>query len=426
MSGLLDWRASRHRKPLLLQGARQVGKTWLLREFGRRHYRACAYVNFESNPSIAGLFSGDIDLPRIISGLGVASGVDIVPEDTLVILDEIQECPRAVTALKYFAEDAPQYHIAGAGSLLGVALGSGLSFPVGKVDSFTVHPLSFAEFCAALGEDALLRVLAERDWDLANTFHERYVSLLRDYLCIGGMPEVVARFAANRSYPDARAAQNGILDAYLRDFAKHAPIEQVPRIAAVWESVPSQLGKQSGRFVYGQIASGARGRQYEAALGWLVGAGLVHRVKRITAPRLPLSGYGDVAAFKLYAVDVGLLTAMTKLSAAVVLEGNRLFTEFKGALAEQYVCQELVAAHGEVPHYWTNGSGGAEVDFVVAAADSVIPVEVKAERNLKAKSLRVYREKYSPSLAVRTSLAPFADSGSLIDLPLYAVSTLGR
>ena len=424
MADLAAWRLSPYRKPLVLQGARQVGKTWCLREFGRQHYDSITYVNFEAEPSLAGLFEGDIDIDRIVAGLGAATGVPVQEGSTLIILDEIQEAPRALTALKYFAENAPQLHVAAAGSLLGVALHKGVSFPVGKVDFLTVRPLTFAEFAAATGQGGLLPPLTQGDWAVVNPLHPRYTAVLRDYLCIGGMPEVVDRFAQTHDYAAARLVQQAILEAYARDFSKHAPAAEVPRITAVWQSLPAQLAKANGRFVYGEIAPGARGRQYEAAIMWLQQAGLVHSVQRLTAPRLPLAAYEDKAAFKLYAVDTGLLVALADLDVSAVIEGNRLFTEFKGALAEQYVAQELVAATQRVLYYWTSGSGGAEVDFVCQFANEIIPIEVKAERNLRAKSLQVYRDKYNPPLAVRTSLAPQAWHSGLLDLPLYAIAEL--
>ena len=423
MTDLEAWRQSPFRKPLVLEGARQVGKTWCLKELGRG-YESMAYVNFESDPSLASLFDGDIDIRRIRAGLSAATGVAIEADRTLIVLDEIQEAPRALTSLKYFAEQAPELHVATAGSLLGVALHAGTSFPVGKVDFLTVRPLTFVEFARAIGQPGLADVLLQGDWRVVNPLHARYVDILRDYLCVGGMPEAVSRFISVHDYGAARAVQESVLLAYERDVSKHAPAAEASRITAVWRSLPAQLAKASGRFVYGEIAPGARARQYETAILWLQQAGLVHVVKRLTAPRLPVTAYEDQSAFKLYAVDTGLMTALSGLDVSAVLEPNRLFTEFKGALTEQYAAQELVAATGRVPHYWSSGPGGAEVDFVTQIGNDIIPIEVKAERNLRAKSLQVYRERYDPHVALRASLTPYAANGSLIDLALYGLGQI--
>jgi len=424
LGNLEAWSSSAHRKPLVLEGARQVGKTWCLQQLGQRLYANTLYVNFEETPSLASLFEGDIDIDRILAGLGAVAGVPVEAGKTLIILDEIQEVPRAITSLKYFAERAPQHHVAAAGSLLGVTLHAGVSFPVGKVDFLTVRPLTFSEFARAIGQGGLVDALESGDWVLINNLHDRLVAVLRDFICVGGMPEAVARFASSRDFGDVRRIQQAVLNAYGRDFSKHAPPEEVPRIQAVWQSLPSQLARANGRFVYGGIAKGARGRQYEAAILWLIQAGLVHRVSQLTAPRLPVAAYEDESAFKLYAVDTGLLVALSGLDVSAVIEGDRLFTEFKGTLTEQYVCQELVALTDQVPHYWTSGSGGAEVDFIAQFINDVVPIEVKAERNLRAKSLQVFRAKYDPRVAVRLSLLPRAVHDGLIDLPLYATGCL--
>jgi len=423
MADLHAWRASPVRKPLVLEGARQVGKTWCLQEFGRG-YDSMAYVNFEADPSLANLFEGDLSITRILAGLSAATGVTIEAGKTLVVLDEIQEVPRALTSLKYFAEQASDQHVAAAGSLLGVTLHAGASFPVGKVDFLTVRPLSSVEFAQAVGQSGLVAELERGDWDVVNALHGRLVDVLRDYLCVGGMPEAVSRFVQTRDYGVARGVQESILTAYERDFSKHAPTADVPRIAAVWHSLPSHLARSNGRFVYGTVEPGARGRQYEAALLWLQQAGLVHPVRLLKAPRLPLAAYEDSRAFKLYAVDTGLMTALSGLDVRAILEPNRLFTEFKGALTEQYAAQEIVAATGRLPHYWTSGPGGAEVDFVVQNGNEIVPIEVKAERNLRSKSLAAYKQKYNPPVAVRASLSPYAARGSLIDLPLYGLGQL--
>jgi len=423
MANLAAWRIAHDRKPLLLEGPRQAGKTWLLQRFGQT-YDAIAYVDFEETPSLGSIFDGDIDIPKIVSQLQVATGVVIKPERTLIVLDEIQACPRALTALKYFNQQANQYHVACAGSLLGVALHKDTSFPVGKVNFLNVGPLSFTEFLAALEQEPLADALLQQDWALLAPFHERLVDWLRDYLFVGGMPEAVASFAGQRDYLRVRDIQQDILLAYDRDFSKHADADQVPRIRAVWQSIPRQLAKEQRRFAYGQVAPSARARTHDGAIEWLTQAGVAMRVSRVSAPRLPLPGYADESAFKLYLADVGLLGALAGLSPAAVIEGSRVFTEFRGSLTEQYAAMQLHAALGRAPWYWTNGGGTAEVDFLIPRDQDVVPIEVKANRNLKAKSLRVYCDKFAPALAVRSSLAPYARHGETVDLPLYALGTL--
>ena len=424
MARLEAWRLSARRKPLLLEGPRQTGKTWLLREFGRQEYQATAYLDFEKTPTLQTIFDGDFDPVRIVRQLEIATGTQITPGQTLIVLDEIQACPRALESLKYFNEQANEYHIACAGSLLGVALHEQSSFPVGKVNFIAVNPLSFAEFLHATGQQSLAEALAQPDWQLLAPFHDQLTSRLRDYLFTGGMPEVVDSFAATQDYAQAREIQQEILQAYDRDFSKHAPADQVPRIRAVWQSIPGQLAKEQRRFAYGQLGPGARSRTHLAAIEWLVQAGVVIQVKRVSVPRLPLSAYADTTAFKLYLADVGLLGALAGLSASAVIDGNRLFTEFRGSLSEQYAAMQLRMAFGTEPYYWTNGGGTAEVDFVVQRERDVVPIEVKASRNLKSQSLRVYQNKYAPELAVRSSLAPYAKQGNLVDLPLYALAEL--
>jgi len=424
MDTLVAWKSEPKRKPLLLFGARQVGKTWLLRELGRSHYDRTVYVSLDQSATARNVFDADLDVGRIVADLAVvAGGGPIDPDSTLIVLDEVQEAPRALTALKYFAETAPQYHVACAGSLLGVAAHPGTSFPVGKVDMVDVRPMTFDEFLRAMGEAALADLISADELDRLSTFHEKLVSSLRWYLYVGGMPEVVAQFAPDRAPDDARKVQQEILTAYDRDFSKHAPLEEVPRLRALFASVPAQLARENRRFVYGHASPGARAKTMELALQWLVDAGLVHRVPRVSAARLPLAAYAD-GAFKLYLADTGLVGAMAGLDARTLVSGHQAFTEFKGSLTEQYALQELVAA-GLAPSYWARTSG-AEVDFVVQHAATIVPVEVKAETNLQAKSLRVFRDTYTPEVSVRTSLRPFRDEGWLVNLPLYALSALPR
>ncbi|MDR1187022.1 MAG: ATP-binding protein [Bifidobacteriaceae bacterium] len=424
MAKLTAWQASARRKPLLLEGPRQAGKTWLLRELGRQRYQHTAYIDFEQTPSLGAVFEGDFDASRIIGQLQVATGVPIKPGGTLIVLDEIQACPRALTALKYLSDHAEAHHIACAGSLLGIALHSDDSFPVGKVNFLPVGPMSFWEFLRALGQEALASAMAGQDWQLLAPFHDRLATALRDYLFVGGMPEAVAEFAGQHDYSRARDVQEEILRAYDRDFSKHAPAAQVPKIRAIWRSIPAQLAKDQHRFAYADLGPGARSRTHLRAIEWLAQAGVVMQVRRAAAPRLPLNSYADPSAFKLFLADTGLLGALAGLSPESVIHPNQLFTEFRGSLTEQYAAAELSGALGAVPHYWANAAGSAEVDFVVQRAQDIVPVEVKAGLNLKSQSLRVYRQKYDPTLAVRASLAPYARRGSVVDLPLYALAAL--
>ena len=423
---LYRWKDSKHRKPLIIEGARQVGKTWLMKEFGRAAYKNTAYINFDSNSRMAELFSSDLNIERIIMGLELYIGSKLDPENTLIIFDEVQEVPRALTSLKYFCEDAPQYHIVCAGSLLGIALHSGTSFPVGKVDFLKLYPLSFGEFLMATGNERFEELLNKCDFDMITAFRQNYIDALKQYYFIGGMPEVVLRFSENHDFNEVREVQQRILSAYEQDFSKHAPNEMVPKIRMIWNSIPSQLAKENKKFIYGLVREGARAKDYETAIMWLSDCGLIHKVSRITAPNLPLKAYEDLKTFKLFLVDVGLLGCMTGLRQATLLDGNDLFKEFKGALTEQYVLQQLALQPGLNICYYTNERSSCEIDFVVDNGVTVVPIEVKAEVNLKAKSLRSYREKYSPELSVRTAMTDFKKEEDLINLPLYAIGTLGE
>ncbi len=425
LNKLLRWKESDIRKPLLLRGARQVGKTWVMKEFGRLHYKQILYVNFERDKLLQNLFVADFDLERILSALQIQSGVIPEAENTLIILDEIQEAAGALTALKYFQEEAPEYHIIGAGSLLGVTLNQ-KSFPVGKVQFLEMHPMSFSEFLEAVGGKELLKLLEEKDWELIRTFHKKYVDLLKQYYFVGGMPEVVNSFRVDGDYETVRALQNQILQAYELDFSKHTPQNLIPRVRQVWQSLPSQLSRENRKFVYGLIKHGARAREYEGALEWLDNYGLIHRVYRVSKPELPLRAYEDLKAFKIYALDVGLLGALSGLDVQILLNKTQLFSEFKGALTEQFVLQELLNKTSFRPNYWTNKSSTNEVDFIIAHKNQVFPIEVKAEENLQSKSLRVYHNKFDPPKSIRTSLAGYRDDGWLVNIPLYAVYGLQR
>jgi predicted AAA+ superfamily ATPase len=419
---LYRWKAKRNKKPLIIRGARQVGKTWLMKEFGRVAFRQTIYVSFDNNQPMAALFAGDFEVGRIVTGLELYSGQKIDPDNTLLVFDEIQEVPKALTALKYFNENAPQYQIICAGSLLGVGLHQGTSFPVGKVEFLDLHPLTYLEFLRAMGKESYVELLQKGDFELASTFRRSYIDLLRHYYYIGGMPEVVNNFCENKDFGEAREIQQRILDAYSQDFSKHAPYEIVPRIRNLWNSIPAQLTKENKKFIYGVIKEGARAREYEQAMLWLTDCGLVHQVQRVSTPSLPLKAYADPKAFKLFVVDVGLLGCSVRLSQSALLEGNELFKGFKGALTEQYVLQQLKAQKGLQAYYWSNERGGAEIDFVVDTGSAVIPIEVKAEMNLQAKSLKAYQARFHPNLSVRLSMADYRREEKLLNLPLYAVN----
>lgn len=423
MEQLQKWKANKRHKPLIIRGARQVGKTWLMKEFGRSEYRSVVYINFDNNARMQTLFEGDLKVERIITGLELYAGQKIDADNTLLIFDEVQEVPKALTALKYFNEDAPQYQIVCAGSLLGIALHQGTSFPVGKVEFMDLYPLSFFEFVEAMGKGQYVELLQKGDFEMANTFRQEYTDLLKHYYYVGGMPEVVQAFADDRDFNETRDIQQRILAAYEQDFSKHAPNEVVPRIRMLWNSIPAQLTKENKKFIYGLIKDGSRAKEYELAMLWLTDCGLVHKVHRVTAPSLPLKAYEDLKAFKLFLVDVGLLSCMVDLRQDVLLDGNALFKEFKGALTEQYVLQQLKTLKAVNTYYWTAERATAEVDFVIDNGRDIIPVEVKAETNLQAKSLKVYHEKFRPRLSIRTSMADYKKEDWLLNLPLWAVET---
>jgi len=421
---LIIWKNSASRKPLIIRGARQVGKTWLMQEFGKTQYTQTVYLNFEKNKRLKTLFTDDFDVRRIITALQAETGLTIDAATTLLIFDEIQEVPEALTALKYFHEDAPQFHVIAAGSLLGVALHSHTSFPVGKVIFMDLYPLSFTEFLEAIGETTLIELLNTRDWKLITAYKTRFIDRLRQYYFVGGMPEAVLSFSKNMSFKDVRDIHKNILDAYEQDFSKHAPREIVPRIRMVWNSIPAQLAKENRKFIYGIIKEGARAKDYELALSWLADCGLVHKICRITKPSLPLKAYEDRTAFKLFLVDIGLLSSMGDLDAKTLLEGNNVFSEFKGALTEQYVLQQLNSTDAYSIYYWSAERSTAEVDFVLQYRNIIIPVEVKAEENLQAKSLKVYREKFRPEVSIRTSMSDYRKEDNLTNLPLFTISEL--
>ena len=425
---LEKWADNPLRKPLVLSGARQVGKTWLLKEFGRTHFKRVAYINFERHPELGALFEGAFDFRRILTGLQAASGVQIAAGETLVILDEIQLCGAALTGLKYWQEEHNDYAVAAAGSLVGLALVDGTGYPVGKTNTMTLYPMSFGEFLIAIGEEALWNLVESGDPKLLTAFGAKLRDLLKTYLLVGGMPAVVETYVRTMSLSEVRTVQTDILSDYARDFSKHAPKRDVPRIAAIWETLPRQLAKEDKRFVSAEVVvdgARARARDLHDPFVWLEAAGLAYRVWNVTKPDLPLVSYRN-HMFKLFGLDVGLLAAQSHLSPSAVVEGNRAFTEFKGSLTEQYVQQELRAALEIEPFTWAPSDSSAEIDFVVESDRGVVPIEAKAERNLQAKSLGVYRAKFAPPLAVRTSLADPHETKGLWDVPLYAIGPMCR
>lgn len=423
---LYKWKNSKRRKPLIIEGARQVGKTWLMKEFGKQAYSDTVYINFDSNTRMADLFAVDLDTDRLILGLELYAGRKIDSDNTLLIFDEVQEVPKALASLKYFYENAPQYHIVCAGSLLGIALHQGTSFPVGKVDFLKLYPLSFSEFLMATGNERFAKLLKKQDFEMITNFKQTYIDALKQYYFVGGMPEAVQNFAESKDFNEVRTIQKRILAAYEQDFSKHAPNEIVPKIRMLWNSIPSQLARENKKFIYGLVREGSRAREYETAIMWLSDCGLVHKVSRVNAAGIPLKAYEDLKAFKLFIVDVGLLGCMTGLHQRTLLDGDDLFVEFKGALTEQYVCQQLKTIEDLGVYYYTNDRGSCEIDFVIDTGEQIIPIEVKAETNLRAKSLKTYRERFEPELSVRTSMADYKKEDWLLNLPLYAIEQINK
>lgn len=407
---------------MILKGARQVGKTWLMKEFGRRYFKYTAYINFDNNKHMKDVFENDYDIERILMAVNIASGTKIIPGETLIIFDEIQENSKAIASLKYFYENAPEYAVIAAGSLLGVAIHNGVSFPVGKVDTLELNPLSFKEFLGAVGEEGLLKLLDADDKELLKVYREKYIDWLKKYYYIGGMPEVVAAFAENKDFQEARYLQKKIIEMYEDDFSKHTAENELPRIRMVWNSIPMQLAKKNKKFFFGKIREGARAKDFEIAIEWLQDCGLIKKVYNISKPAVPLKAYVEFSAFKLYLLDVGLLGALSELDAMSILEGNAVFVEFKGALTEQFVHQQLVADTEYTPYYYSETKSEGEIDFVIQKGRHIIPIEVKAEENLRAKSLRVYCDKYKPEIAVRTSMSDYREQEWLVNVPLYLLT----
>ncbi len=422
---LRAWKDKENRKPLILMGARQVGKTWLMKEFGRVAYDKVAYISFFNNPQISALFESDYEIARLILRLSIASGVAITPHDTLIIFDEIQEVPKALESLKAFCEDGKDYHVIAAGSLLGVAHHSGVSFPVGKVDILHLQPLSYREFLAAIGEKQLATLLKTKDYSLIDSFSDRYLFWLKNYYYIGGMPEVVESFRLRKDYKEVRTKQEAILTFYEADFGRHVKERDLERIRLVWKAIPLQLAKENRKFFFGQIKKGSRSSEYEIAIQWLEDCGLIHKVYMVNEPHLPLKAYMVLSSFKLFLVDVGLLGAMSNMPAEAIIDGNNAFVEFKGAMTEQYVLQELVANTEHTPFYYGTEKATFEQDFLLQIGTDIVPVEVKAEGNTRSQSLKAYCDKFHPNRAIRFSALKYISQGWMENIPLYAVSNIG-
>lgn len=420
---LYEWKENNDRKPLVILGARQVGKTWLMKEFGKEAYKKCAYVNFEDNDDLRGMFEHDFDIQRIIANLQWATDVTI-DEDTLIIFDEIQEAPRGITALKYFQEKAPQYHVIAAGSLLGIAMHKNDSFPVGKVDFMNLYPLSFYEFLNAIGEKKMIDLLQAKDWTMLTMVRAKFEERLRQYYFVGGMPAAVLAFVNDGDLNKVRTIQKSIIEAYERDFSKHAPAIEVPRIRMVWHSIPSQLSKENRKFIYGMIKEGARAKDFELAIEWLKDAGLIYKVNRCKKAQLPLAAYEDFSAFKMFLSDIGLMGAMSNIPVQSLLNGNMLFSDFKGALTEQFVLQQMKTNQSLSIYYWSADNSRGEIDFLVQQEEKVIPIEVKAEENLQAKSLRMFVERNTGLKGYRFSMSPYREQDWLVNYPLYSVLTI--
>lgn len=430
LSKLLAWKDSPYRKPLVMKGVRQVGKTWILKEFGKRCYENIAYFNFDENEEYRQFFETTKNVDRILQNLTMASGQSIRPERTLIVFDEIQDCPKVINSLKYFCENAPQYHIACAGSLLGIALARPSAFPVGKVSFMQVDPMTFTEFLLANGDENLVQYLGcvDRIEPIPDAFFNPLCEKLKMYYVTGGMPESVRMWTEARDVPAMQETLSGILGAYERDFAKHPKSSEFPKISMLWRSVPAQLAKENKKFIYKTVKQGARAREYEDALQWLADARLVHKIYRSTAPGLPIAAYDDLSAFKIYLVDVGLLRRLAQLAPTAFGEGNRLFTEFKGALTENYVLQTLLTQFEVTPRYWSQTNPPYEVDFLIQRENDIFPVEVKSETNTAGKSLKKFRELFPDRvrLRIRFSLSNLKLDGDVLNIPLFMADQADR
>lgn len=421
---LEKWKNSPDRKPLVIYGARQVGKTWLMKEFGAKNYDSAAYISFDSDKLFKKIFENDFSIPRIIHGLSIAAGIKIT-KDTLIIFDEIQECPRALTSLKYFSENAGEYHVIAAGSLLGVMTLEGTGFPVGKVDILTLHPMSFYEFLDAV-DNRFSRSLKTLDFKTIATFHDTIIDLLKQYFFSGGMPAAVKKYSETHDFEEVRASQRMIIDSYYADFAKHIPSTHVARTRDIWESIPTQLAKENKRFLYSTMKEGSRGRDYETALNWLADTNLIHKLYRVSLPNMPLVAYKQANIFKLFMNDIGLLSTRAGLDPKSYIDkDSNAFTHYKGALAEQFVLQELIATNDTLKiYYWATDKNTAEIEFVIQRGENIVPIEVKSGKNVKSESLNTYRTEFRPSRAIRASLKNYGFADGLYSVPLYMIGSL--
>lgn len=418
---LKEWKERKDRKPLIVNGARQVGKTWALREFAKREYAKEAYIICRKNELVEQVFNQDFNVERILLSLSAIIHVDITPGDTLIILDEVQEIPEAIETLKYFCENAPEYHIAVAGSLLGISLHHNVSYPVGKVNEIDMYPMSYGEFLLAKGEKQCYKLLEEKNFEITNLLHEKYVDLLRQYYYVGGMPEAVKEYVESGALKEVRRIQKEILKGYERDFSKHSPKEQIERIKMVWRSIPSQLFKDNKKFIYGALRQGARAKDFEIAIEWLVDSGLLYKVSRCTKPALPLDIYEDFSVFKLYLLDIGLLGAMVNVDPAQILINNQIFSEYKGVMTEEYVLQEMKSRNISPIYYHKTDDSRLELDFVIQYNGKLLPIEVKAEGNVRANSLMSLLKANPDLQAVRLSMLPYKQQEQLFCVPLYVI-----
>ncbi len=424
MQKLVEWKNKKNKKPLVIMGARQVGKTWLMKEFGKQYYDKVAYISFYNNARMRRVFDQDYDIKRIISAINIEVGFTVSADNTLIIFDEIQNAPKAFESLKYFNEDAPEYNIIVAGSLLGVAVHEGVSYPVGKVTTLNLYPLNFREFLYAVGENVLADALKTKDYNLIDSFSEKYIYHLKNYMYIGGMPEAVNCFLNNSDYYAAREVQKEIILQYRGDFGKHISSIELPRINMVWDSVPMQLAKENKKFFFGQIKKGARSSEFEKAIQWLIDSGLIYRVHKVNIPHVPLSAYKELSFFKLFFLDIGLLGAMSDLDLHSIIEGSRLFIEFKGAFTEQYVLQQIVSDTEYSPYYYGTESATFEQDFLIQKGMNAVPIEVKAETNIHSQSLKAFYNKFHPEQSIRLSLLNYQEQDWMVNIPLYAVCNL--
>jgi predicted AAA+ superfamily ATPase len=421
INDLILWKSSVSRKPLVLRGARQVGKTWLMQEFGKKYFKQALYINFEDSPVLQELFKNDFDINRIVKTLEIFTETKIKDKDTLIIFDEIQAVERGITSLKYFQEKANDLYVIAAGSLLGISMDS---FPVGKVDFLDLYPMTFSEYLIAMGESELNELISDKDWLSLRLLREKLVQLLKTYYYVGGMPEALLHYTVYKDFDEVRKIQQRILLSYELDFAKHAPNTVLTRIRMVWQSIPAQLVKENKKFFYGLIRSGSRAKDFELAIQWLIDAGLVLKVNRIRKPELPIMAFEDFSAFKLFFHDLGLLSAKLGLNSLTLIDGNHLFLQYKGAFTEQFVAQQLMSNEDLIVKYWTNERSTSEVDFVIQKNENIIPIEVKAEVNVKAKSFKFFCEKYPGLKAYRLSMKDYKDEGWMENIPLYCIQII--